>query len=79
MALTLPISPLALMPLLVFFFYALYHRLTRRLSALDVLPWIGVPKGRFAKIRARLSTAGAQEILESSWKEVFHPSTLHDA
>ena len=70
MAIQSPISPLALLPFLVFLSYNLYKRLTRRTTAFDKLPWIGLPKGLFAKIRARLSAAGCQKLLESSWKEV---------
>lgn len=65
------INPLALLPLFVLLLYSVYGHVTRKPTAFDTLPWVGLPAGPLAKLRARFSIMDYRSVFASSWKQVF--------
>ncbi len=79
MALDLLLSPWTLLLLLLYLGQSLYHRLTRRRTAFDELPWAGLPAGWFfPKLRAQFTMRSKRKELEDAWRRV-RPSILHDS
>ena len=65
-----PVYSPALLPLVAVLLYTVFTRVTRKRTVLDTLPWVGLPKGPFAKLRARLAVKNVRAVFASSWELV---------
>ena len=51
--------------------YAIFARLTKPADAFDILPWVGLPAGRLAKIRARYIPGSCRDVIGDAFKKVI--------
>ena len=71
-----PVCSPALLPLVALLLYTVFTRMTRKRTVLDTLPWVGLPNGPFAKLRAKLAVKNVREVFASSWELVCIWATL---